>query len=300
MKLGFSIVIALAPYRNAEVLSSLKNLDYDKKKYEIIIKKGYNPSKNRNYGIKKAKGEIIYFLDDDAIVDKNILKNAENFFTKYKEIAVVGGPQLTPKDDKFFAKMFGAAIENFWCSYKMANRYKKGKLNLDADELSLTSANCFIKKGVFKKIKGFDARLWPGEDPEFFSRAKDNGFKIAYSPNLIIYHRRRSNLFSLLKQHYKYGNVRLKKEAINKKVVNPIMIIPSIFAVYLILLPFLLMFSKDFFFPIKLHIIIDILVGVYIALKKNLLYLPFLPFVFFLVHFSYGLGMLVSLFENRK
>jgi len=300
MKLGFSIVIALAPYRNAEVLSSLKNLDYDKKKYEIIIIRGYNPSKNRNYGVKKAKGEIIYFLDDDAIVDKNILKIAENFFKKYKEIDIVGGPQLTPKDDKFFAKMFGAAIESFWCSYKMANRYKKGKLNLDANELSLTSANCFIKQGVFKKIKGFNARLWPGEDPEFFSRAKDNKFKIAYSPNLIIYHRRRSNLFSLLKQHYKYGNVRLKKEAINKKVVNPIMIIPSIFAVYLILLPFLLMFSKDFFFPIKLHIIIDILVGVYIALKKNLLYLPFLPFVFFFVHFSYGLGMLVSLFENRR
>ena len=298
MKPKFSIVIALAPYRNVEVLNSLKNVDYDKKKYEVIIKKGYNPSKNRNYGIKKAKSEIIYFLDDDAIVDKNILKNAENFFSKHKDIDIVGGPQLTPKDDKFFARMFGAAIESFWCSYKMANRYKKGELNLDADELSLTSANCFVKKNIFKKIKGFDARLWPGEDPEFFSRAKDNGFKIAYSPDLIIYHRRRSDLFSLLKQHYKYGNVRLKKEAINKKVVNPILIIPAIFSFYVIFLPILSLISKDFFFPIKLHLIIDILMGIYISLKKNLFYLPFLPFIFFLIHFSYGLGMIVSLFEK--
>ena len=82
MNKKFSIVIALAPYRSAEVLKSLKNVKYDKKKYEIIIKKGLNPSENRNYGIKKAKGEIIYFLDDDAIVDKNILKNAEEFFDK--------------------------------------------------------------------------------------------------------------------------------------------------------------------------------------------------------------------------
>ncbi|MDI6730787.1 MAG: glycosyltransferase, partial [Candidatus Altarchaeum sp.] len=141
----FSIVIAVAPYRNAEVLNSLKNINYDKNKYEIIIKKGLNPSENRNYGIKKAKGEIIYFLDDDAVVDKNILKNAEEFFNKYN-VDVVGGPQLTPKDDKFFAKMFGTAIESFWGSYKMANRYKKGELNLDSDELSLTSANCFVKK----------------------------------------------------------------------------------------------------------------------------------------------------------
>lgn len=297
MKLKFSIVIAVAPYRDIEVLKSLKELKYNNKKYEIIIKKGYNASENRNYGIKKAKGEIIYFLDDDAIIDKNILKNAEEFFDKY-DVDILGGPQLTPKDDKFFAKIFGSAIESYWCSYKMANRYKKGKLNLDADELSLTSANVFIKKNVFKKIKGFDERLWPGEDPEFFSRAKKNNFKIAYSPELIIYHRRRSNLFSLLKQHYKYGNVRLKKEAINKNFVNPVMIIPGVFALYTIFLQILILISKDFFFPIKLHLIIDIFMGIYIGLKNNILFIPFLPFVFFLIHFSYGMGMLVSLFET--
>ena len=297
MKPKFSIVIAVAPYRNAEVFNSLKNLDYDKKKYEIIVKHGYNASENRNYGVKKAKGEIIYFLDDDAIVDKNILRNAEDFFNKYNA-DIVGGPQLTPKDDKFFSKMFGAAIETFWCSYKMSNRYKRGELNLDANELSLTSANCFIKKNLFKKIREFDTRLWPGEDPEFFSRVKDNGFKIAYSPNLIIYHRRRNNLFSFLRQHYKYGNVRLKKEAINKNLVNFILMIPAVFSLYIIFLPILLIFSEAFFFPIQLHLIIDILVGAYIAIKKNILYFPFLPIVFFLMHFSYGLGMLISLFEK--
>jgi len=298
MKKKFSIVIAVAPYRNAEVLKSLKNLNYDKDKYEVILKKGSNPSKNRNYGIKKARGEIIAFIDDDAMVHKDLLKNAEEFFKKY-DIDIVGGPQLTPKNDKFFAKLFGSAIETFWCSYKMANRYKTGKLNLDADELSLTSANLFVKKSVFKKIKGFNVRLWPGEDPEFFSRAKKAGFNIAYSPDLVVYHRRRSDLFGFLKQHYNYGKVRLKKEWINKEKVNFVFIIPAIFALYIIALPFLLLISKDFFFPIKLHIITDIIVSLYVAVRKNLLYFPFLPIVFFLVHFSYGLGMLVSLLERK-
>ena len=293
----FSIVIALAPYRSAEVLRSLKNINYDKGKYEIIIEKGYNPSENRNKGVKKAKGEIIYFLDDDAIVDKNILKNAEGFFSKYK-VDIVGGPQLTPKDDNFFAKLFGTAIESFWGSYKMANRYKKGNLNLNADELSLTSANAFVKKDVFNKIKGFDTRLWPGEDPEFFSRAKKEGLKIAYSPNLVIYHRRRNDIFSFLKQHYKYGNVRLKREAIGKNFASFVFIIPAVFSLYIIFLPILLLFSKDFFFPVKLHLIIDIIIGFYLALRKNIFYFPFLPIIFFLIHFSYGLGMLVSLFKR--
>ena len=298
MKPKFSIVIALAPYRNAEVINSLKKINYNKNKYEIIIKKGTNPSENRNYGIKKAKGKIIYFLDDDAIVDKNILKNAEELFDKY-DVDIAGGPQLTPEDDKFFAKMFGVAIESFWGSYKMANRYRKGRLNLDANDLSLTSANCFVRRIVFNKINGFDPRLWPGEDPEFFSRAKKRGFKIIYSPNLIIYHRRRSNLFLFLKQHYKYGNVRLKKEAINKTLANPVFITPAVFVLYIIFLPFLLLISRDFFFPIKLHLIIDIIIGIYLSSKRNILYLPFLPMVFFLMHFSYGLGMLVSLFERK-
>lgn len=293
----FSIIIALAPYRDAEVLKSLKDLDYNKNKYEIIIKKGYNASENRNYGIEKAKGEIIAFIDDDAIVDKNLLNNAEEFFNKYN-VDIIGGPQLTPKDDKFFAKLFGGAIENFWCSYKMANRYKKGKLNLNADELSLTSANCFVKKNVFKRINGFDVRLWPGEDPEFFSRAKKSGFRIAYSPDLIIYHRRRSDLNSLLKQHYKYGNVRLKKEAINKTFVNPVLIIPAIFTLYIIFLPIMLLFSWIFLLPIILHLIIDIIISLFISLRKNIFYLPFLPFVFFLIHFSYGLGMIMSLIKK--
>jgi len=294
-----SIIIAVAPYRNAEVLKSIKSLGYNSKRYEIIVKKGKNTSENRNYGIKKAKGEIIAFVDDDAIVDKNWLKNAEDFFNEYN-VDILGGPQLTPKNDSFFGKLAGAAIESYWCSYKMSKRYKKAKINLNADELSLTSANCFVKKNVFKKLNGFNTKLWPGEDPEFFSRAKENGFKIAYSPDLIIYHKRRNNLFSLLKQHYNYGNVRLKKEWINKKNVNFVMIIPTVFTLYIIFLPILLLFSKQFFFPIKLHLIIDILVGIYIALKKNILYLPFLPFVFFLVHFSYGLGMLVSFFERKN
>ncbi len=293
----FSIIIAVALYRNAEVLNSIKDLNYDKNKYEIIIEKGSNASENRNNGIKKAKGKIISFIDDDGIVHKDLLKKAEDFFNKYN-IDIVGGPQLTPRDDKFLSKMFGGAIENFWCSYKMSSRYKKGKLNLNADELSLTSANCFIKRDVFKKLKGFNLKLWPGEDPEFFSRAKDNGFKIAYSPDLIIYHRRRPDIFTLLKQHYKYGNVRLKKEWINKTNVNFVMIIPAVFTLYIISLPITLIFSWQFILPILLHVFIDILVGIYIGFKKNILFIPFLPFVFFLVHFSYGLGMLKSLIKK--
>ena len=86
---------------------------------------------------------------------------------------------------------------------------------LTAGAAMLFSLDYIFSKMVFLSgpfLNGFNTKLWPGEDPEFFSRAKENGFKIAYSPDLIIYHRRRNDLSSLLNQHYKYGNVRLKKK----------------------------------------------------------------------------------------
>src|SRR4030042_6934149 len=108
----FSLVIPVAPYRNAEILDSIKKLDYSAKEYEIIVEKGTNPSENRNRGAEKSKGRIIVFLDDDAVIDKNLLKEAEKFFDKYKEIDIVGGAQLTPLDQKGFAKISGYALSS--------------------------------------------------------------------------------------------------------------------------------------------------------------------------------------------
>ncbi|MFH1210167.1 MAG: glycosyltransferase family 2 protein [archaeon] len=298
-ELKFSIIIALAPDRKISILDSLNKLDYPRSDYEIIVKKGLNPSVNRNEGIKESKGEILAFLDDDAIVHRDLLKNAEEFLKNNKDIGIVGGPQLTPKSDNFFAKISGYVLESKFGTYTMSNRYKIGKLNLDADETSITSANCFVRKTVFNKIKGFNPILFPGEDPEFFGRAKRSGIKIVYNPDLIIYHKRRSNLFDFCKQIYKYGKVRILKEKLNKNNIKLVFIIPTMFTIYMILSPLLVYFNIIFLLPIMLYFLISLVFSLYISMKKDILALPFLPFLFFLIHFSYGLGMLYSLIFKR-
>ena len=294
-----SIVIAVAPNRDAEVLSSLKNVDYPKKNYEVIVVKGLNPSENRNNGVKKAKGDIIAFIDDDAIVHKDILKNAERFFNKYKNMDIIGGPQLTPKSDKWFARISGYALESYFGTNKMSKRYKIGKPDFDADENSLTSANCFVRKNVFKKIDGFNVKLFPGEDPEFFARTKKNGFKIAYVPDIVIYHRRRATLLKFMEQFFKYGYFRLKKEREMKTRPGILFFMPSFFIIHLLMLPILAAMNKIFLAPLMIYILADLIVSLHIGIKKiDLPAMILLPFIFLLLHLSYGFGMIYYLVKN--
>jgi len=304
-KYKFSIVIALAPNREAEIVKSLKKINYGKNNFEIIIERGRNPSKNRNKGTKKAKGEIVVFLDDDAIIDKNILKNAEKFFNKYPQIDIVGGPQLTPKDEKGFAKISGYALSCKFGAWKISNRYSGEKLILNADETMLTSANMFCKKKVFEKIR-FNPLLYPGEDPDFIARAIKEGFKIAYCPEIIVYHRRRSNLLKLMKQIYYYGKTRPKKESLKETLKMPFFIVPSIFLVYLVFLLLFLIFKTNSS-SLKLIILTPLLIYFILNLSfslansitnKDFFAIFLLPFIYFAIHLSYGLGFLISTLKN--
>ena len=69
----FTLIVPLAPERNAEILEAIKNLDYNKNKFHVVVPIGKNPSLNRNRGIDKAKGDFVVFLDDDAIIENNYL-----------------------------------------------------------------------------------------------------------------------------------------------------------------------------------------------------------------------------------
>ncbi len=66
------IIPAKAEYNHIKALKYLKNVNYPAEKLEILIINGYNPSLQRNKAAQIARGERLYFLDDDSIVSKDI------------------------------------------------------------------------------------------------------------------------------------------------------------------------------------------------------------------------------------
>ena len=69
----------------------------------------------------------------------------KEFFEKHKEVDIVGGPQLTPLDEKGFAKISGYALSSKFGAWKLSSRYSITEEKLDVDETALTSANLFCK-----------------------------------------------------------------------------------------------------------------------------------------------------------
>lgn len=308
----FSIVIAVAPERNAEVLKSFEKVNYPRQNYEIIVERGRNPSDNRNRGVEKSKSEIIAFIDDDALVDRDILKEAEQFFKNHEEIDIVGGPQLTPKDDRRFAKISGYALASKFGGWKTANRYSAKKMTLEADETMLTSANLFCRKKVFAQVK-FDPKLFPGEDPAFIAEAKKAGFNVAYSPEIIVYHRRRSSFSGLIKQIYNYGKTRPRKESLGETIKMPFFLVPSLFLIYLVVLLAISssniartgnviggeISEANFHFliliPLVLYLVFSLSFSLINAIaNKDFLAFLLLPIIYLAIHLSYGAGFLMS------
>jgi succinoglycan biosynthesis protein ExoA len=305
----FSLVIPVAPDRGAEIIGSIRKLDYPKSDFHVIVVNGSNTSENRNKGASRALGEHIVFLDDDATIEVDYLLKIEDFFDRHPEIDIVGGPQLTPEDDKGFARISGYALSSLFGAWTLMSRYTATKEILDADEKVLTSANLACHRKVMDKIQ-FDPNLFPGEDPKFIEDCKKEKFLVGYTPQMRIFHRRRGTLRGLTKQIFNYGKVRPKKESFFATLKRPFFLVPSLFFIYIILLLGSILINPSitgnvvgsefiknlefwWFVPILLYVILMLMFGIYDSVKnKDYKAIFILIFMYPIIHLSYGAGMI--------
>lgn len=298
-KVIYSFVIPLAPGRKAEIVKCIKNLNFDKNTYEIIIEEGTNCPRNRNNGIEKAKGKWIIFLDDDGYIRDDFLLMLNYILHKNPNIDVLGGPQLTPPTDSFFAKESGKALANPICMPNVNKRYKMTAETLEADSNYLSGANLIARASLFKDNDLlFDECIYPSDDVTFVEKAKAKGKVIASSPMIPIYHKRRPDTSSLFKQVAGYG--RAKVEHGSKKGL--MFMIPALFVLYLFTMVILdlsllivnlispvtestLFLVSLFHLPLLLYFVLGVILGI---VEGSILF----PYIMFVIHTGYGKGIL--------
>jgi len=266
------------------------------KRIRVIPTNGGNIPKKRNVGIincsKKAK--VVAYIDSDAYPNKDWLKNSLEYFEK-PEVIGVGGPNLTPLNEKFKRRVAGNVMAQKIAYGAGAIRHKIEKTRY-IDELP--TCNLIIRSD-FLKNNLFDETLATGEDAKMCNDIIEKGGKVVYASNVIVYHHRREIFLPMMKQfyYYSYYKLILFKE---RKILSKYNLLPSIFLAFLVIGASLSLLSPVIFLVYKLSIALYFLT-VFISTLSVIKYpIDIIPTIItvFLGHLAYGWGFIVSAIKN--
>lgn len=96
MKLSVVICTSGRPESLKKVLKSLDKQVF--KNLETLIMRESPLSRARDLGWRRAKGEIVAWIDDDVILDKDWANNLVEIFEKNKDVGGVSGPTIVPEN----------------------------------------------------------------------------------------------------------------------------------------------------------------------------------------------------------
>lgn len=290
MAITFSVIIPIKPNIKVKALESLKNIDYAHDCWEVIVVEGTQPSVQRNKAVNNAKGEIIFFLDDDSEVIPQLFNSVLEFYRDDK-VAVVGGPALIKSTEKGLGKAIALVLKSYFGTFNTHSRwFMAGNKPKEATEKNLIMCNMSIRKEIFLKEGGLNETLYPNEENEFLHRLKKRGYKLVYNPQTIIYREHHKRIQDFIKTIFRYGSGRAKQNFINPTIKDIAHTIPLIFSIYLLTL--ILIHSFLWYLPAIVYVVLNLLTsGLIVYKEKDIKYIFLIPFLFLLLHLSYGLGL---------
>ena len=156
--------------------------------YYNETEQGSSPSRNK--GARHAKGSLLIFMDDDAIAEKDYLKNAWNFHLGNPDIHGFGGriiARYIPSKPKWMSHYVSALVGNF--------DYAPTVIEFQPNKYPLES-NMAVTKQAFDEIGGFNVALAGvkgtlrigGEGKDLYFRLKEKGHKVFYVPDMVVHH----------------------------------------------------------------------------------------------------------------
>lgn len=147
-------------------------------------KKHEGPGAARNYGVERAEGSVIAFIEDDVTPEPDWLRNAATYF-----------------DDPSVAGVEGTTV--------VQSSTTSLRVHDPEGFLSFIPCNFFIRKEAFLDVHGYDpeyfdtlTNLYFREDIDFGFRLMTRGFRILKASNVIVVH---SKQFQSVKDAFRHA-----------------------------------------------------------------------------------------------
>lgn len=144
-----------------------------------------------NFGVKKAKGEYLLFLNNDTVVKSGIDKMV-NYLDKHIQVSLLGGPLKNfdgspqPSAGKFYTPLNALLL--------LIGMQRFDLLDSSPDKIEevdwVKGALLMMRKNAFDKLGGFDEKIFMyTEDMELCYRAKLVGYHCYFYPDVEVLHK---------------------------------------------------------------------------------------------------------------
>lgn len=265
---------------------------------DIVEIQRTSPAAARNSALARATGEIIYFLDDDVTVVPDLFSRALAIFAARPDAMVVGGPNLTPPGSDTFQCCVGEVFSSWFGAATVRDRFCRRGGMRPADDSALILCNLALRRQIISELpEPFKEHLVCNEENVLLGELSASGAQMLHDPDLIVYHRRRSNLREFAAQVFRYGRGRWQNTVVAPSSLSLAYITPAIFILYLI--STLLVHSQIYLGP--LFVYLGLLLGASawatLDLRQPRTFFLFLV-LFPLCHVSYGGGFLFQMLSS--
>ncbi|HLP78107.1 MAG TPA: glycosyltransferase [Candidatus Paceibacterota bacterium] len=228
-----TIIIAARPGQaEIKAVSAAKRLDYPADKLDILVARGKQPSVQRNTAVRAARGELIYFLDDDSVPEPANLRKAISLFAD-SAVKMAGGPNLCPSDAPSLEKVFAVVLASWLAFGPSRARYARVGTARPSGEKELILCNLIVRRDAMLELGGFNEALYPNEENALMDELQKRGGKLIYDPELSVYRRPRHSLGAFAKMLRTYGRGRAEQFRVNPTFGSAPNFVPPLFCVYL-------------------------------------------------------------------
>lgn len=148
--------------------------------------------------------DYVVILDSDEILPSNYIKETLKYFYYSQNIGIVQANHISTRNRNFFMKLFHIGVNSHWPTYQTMKQFYGFS--------TMLGHGAMIKRDCYFKADGFPMLV--AEDLCLSIKARENGYFVAFAPNIICEEEYPVDYVAFKKRHSKWtqGNLEFIKK----------------------------------------------------------------------------------------